>query len=505
MAYLLGIDLGTSSVKALLVDSEGHTVGSGSAEYPILRPQPDHAEQDPEAWWQATIVAVRQALAHLPGATVAAIGLSGQMHGTVLLDKDGQLITPAVIWPDRRSYAQVQEITATIGAQRLIEITGSPIATGFQAATLRWMQQERPHLWQQVRHILLPKDYLRWRMVGTPFYTDPSDAAGTLLLDAHKRDWSPVLLEALGLQAEWLPQVQPSSAIHGALTDPAAEQLGLPSGIPVVIGAADTASSALASGAFDPRTLLLTISTGGQLVLPSNAVRVDRHGRIHTFCSALEPAAGQAGWYQMAATLNAGVALRWLRDQVFEMQGSDAYTQMSTWAQDVPLGARGLLFLPYLSGERSPHMDPIARGMFLGLSAHHSRAEMVRAVMEGVAFSCYDAYQVLVEMGAQPGRIIMAGGGARSSLWQHIVADVFNLPVHRLAIAEQSALGAAILAGAGIGWHSPTVAASQWAACDALVEPDRQNHAAYLELIQIFRSAYRKHRDDFQILSRYSL
>lgn len=503
MRYLLGIDLGTSSVKALLVDREGHTLGIGSAEYPVLMPQPDYAEQDPEMWWQATAMAVRQAIAAVRPDEIAAIGLSGQTHGTVLLDADGRLLAPAIIWLDRRSRAQVREITERVGAARLIEITGSPLATGFQAATLRWVQLEQPEVWQQVRHILLPKDYLRWRMVEGPFDTDPSDAAGTLLLDVRTRDWSPVMLETLELDIIQLPEVKASTAIAGVLARPAAEHLGLRSDIPVVIGAADTANSALAGGVVSSDALLLTISTGGQLVLPSEDVRVDLRGRIHTFCSALEPAPGQAGWYQMAATLNAGMALRWLRDQVFALTVPDAYVQMSRWAEEVPLGARGLLFLPYLSGERSPHMDPTARGVFLGLSAHHGRAEMVRAVMEGVAFACYDAYQVLVELGAQPNRVIMAGGGARSLLWQHIVADVFALPVHRLAIAEQSALGAAILAGAAIGWHQPPEAASRWAAYDTPVEPDVRNHADYQALLEIFRSAYLKHRDDFEALIRY--
>ena len=504
MACLLGIDLGTSSVKALLVDQEGHTLGIGSAEYPVLMPQPDYAEQDPETWWQCTATAVRQALAAARSHEVAAIGLSGQMHGTVLLGEDGRLLAPAIIWPDRRSRAQVHEVTERIGAARLIEIAGSPVATGFQAATLRWIQQEQPDVWRQVRRILLPKDYLRWRMVGEPFYTDPSDAAGTLLFDTRTRNWSPVILETLGLDTTQLPEVRPSTTIGGALTRQAAEHLGLQPGIPIIVGAADTANSALASGVVSPDTLLLTISTGGQLVLPSEEVRVDLRGRIHTFCSALEPKPGQAGWYQMAATLNAGMALRWLRDHVFALTAPDAYVQMGRWAESVPLGARGLLFLPYLSGERSPHMDPTARGMFLGLSIRHGRAEMVRAVMEGVAFSCYDAYRVLMELGAHPSRMIMAGGGARSSLWQHIVADVFNLPVHRLAIAEQSALGAAILAGAAIGWHRPGEAASRWAAYDAPIEPDTRHHADYQALLEIFRSAYLKHRDDFEMLIRYN-
>ena len=504
MGYLLGLDLGTSSLKALLVDEAGRTVGTGSAEYPILHPQPDYAEQDPGDWQRAAAVAAHQALAGLGDAAkyLRAIGVSGQMHGTVLLDASGQLLAPAVIWPDRRSQRQVQEISELIGAGRLIDLTGSPMAAGFQAATLRWMQQQKPALWRRVRHVLPPKDYLRWWLTGE-LHTDPSDAAGTLLLDARTRDWSSEILTALQIDPHLLPRVKPSLSVAGPLGRAAAAQLGLPPGIPVVVGAADTASSALAAGIVSPDALLMTISTGGQLVLPAMEVRVDRKGRIHTFCSALEPAPNQAGWYQMAATLCAGMAMRWLRDQVFALSAPDAYAQMTAWAESVPLGARGLVFLPYLAGERSPHMDPLARGVFLGLSAGHGRAELVRAVMEGVTLACYDAYQVLAESGAHPVRIVLAGGGARSRLWQHMAADVFNLPVQRLAVAEQSALGAALLAGAGTGLFDALAEAARWTSYDPPVEPDLLHHREYMALLQIFRGVYAKHRDDFARLHDY--
>jgi xylulokinase len=498
---LLGIDLGTSSVKVLLATGTGQTVGRGSAEYPIQRPGPGWAEQDPDDWWRATVTAVRQALSGAggPPVPVAAIGLSGQMHGTVLLDEMGGLLSPAVIWPDRRSEPQVREITALIGAARLIELTGSPVATGFQAATVRWMQQERPDLWRRVHTVLLPKDYLRYRLTGD-VHTDPSDGSGTLLFDVRRRDWSPDVLAALGVDVAQLPPVQPSVAVAGQLGRQAAAALGLPAGTPVVTGAADTACSALGAGIVDARTLLLTISTGGQIVLPAPGVQVDRAGRIHTFCGALPPGPDQAGWYQMAAILSAGMALRWLRDQVFSVPGEAAYARMIAWAEAAPAGAGGLLFLPYLAGERTPHMDPQARGLFLGLTAGHGRAELVRAVLEGVALACYDAYLVLAELGARPERIIMAGGGARSQLWRQIVADVFGLPVQQLEVGEQSALGAALLAGGGVGLLDPGSTAPQWAAYGPPVEPDPRCHATYQALLALFRSVYQKHREDFRQL-----
>jgi len=498
MAQLLGVDLGTSSVKVLLATETGQVLGRGSAEYPIHHPRPGWAEQDPDDWWRATVAAVRQALASVQGTpvSISAVGLSGQMHGTVLLGTAGQLLAPAVIWPDQRSRRQVQEITGLIGAERLIELTGSPVATGFQAATVRWVQQERPDLWRRTHSILLPKDYLRYRLAGD-HCTDPSDGSGTLLLDVRSRDWSPLVLAALEIDVAQLPSVQPSTAVAGRLSREAAEALGLPAGIPVVTGAADTACGALGAGIVNAQTLLLTISTGGQIVLPAPEVRVDRAGRVHTFCGALAPGPDQAGWYQMAAILSAGMALRWLRDQVFCLSGEAAYAQMTAWAETASAGADGLLFLPYLVGERTPHMDPQARGLFLGLTASHGRAELVRAVLEGVALACYDAYQVLAEMGARPERLVMAGGGARSQLWQQIVADVFGLPVRRLRVGEQSALGAVLLAGGGVGLFDPGSTAPTWAAYGPPVEPDGQRHAFYQALLTLFRSAYQKHRQDF--------
>jgi xylulokinase len=285
--------------------------------------------------------------------------------------------------------------------------------------------------------------------------------------------------------------------VVGWLHRSAAEELGLPAGIPVVTGAADTACGALGAGIVDDRTVLLTISTGGQIVLPAREVRVDVGGRIHTFCGALSPGPDRVGWYQMAAILSAGMALRWLRDRVFCLSGEGIYVQMTAWAEAAPPGAGGLLFLPYLVGERTPHMDPQARGLFLGLTASHGRAELVRSVMEGVALACYDAYQVLAELGAQPECIAMAGGGARSQLWQQVVADVFGLTVQRLEVGEHAAMGAVLLAGAGIGLFDPGSTARAWATYAPLVEPDARRHAFYQALLPLFRGAYQKHRGDF--------
>jgi xylulokinase len=497
----LGLDLGTSSLKAVLMDEGGRVAGRGEAVYPLRIPQPGHAEQRPEDWWRAAGEAARQALAEAGDqAEIAALSLSGQMHGTVLLDGQDRLLAPAVIWPDQRSERQVAEITRLVGAERLIQITGSPVAAGFMAATARWFQQEQAQVWRQVRRLLLPKDYLRWRLTGE-FASDPSDGSGSLLLDVRRRDWSAEVLQGLEIEREKLPAILPSASLAGQLSPPAAGHLGLPAGLPVVTGAADTAAGLLGAGVTAPGDLLLNLSTGGQLALPSMEVEVDPRGRTHTFCSALEPGPGRAAWYRLGATLSAGGSLRWLRDQVFDLQAEDAYERMVSWAEQAPPGASGLVFLPYLSGERTPLMDPQARGIFLGLALGHGRAELVRAVLEGVALSCYAAYQVLIEAGGKPERLILAGGGARSRLWRQIVADVFALPVVRLETAGQSAAGAALLTGAGCGLFSLEQKAGQWACYTPPLAPDLSRHTLYLEIGEVFHRAYQANQENFSRLA----
>ena len=368
-------------------------------------------------------------------------------------------------------------------------MTGSPVATGFQAATIRWLQEVKSSLWWRTRRVLLPKDELRRRLVGE-VATDPSDGSGTLLLDVRWREWSPEILAALGIDSERLPPIAEAISLAGELRPAAAEALGLPVGVPVVVGAGDAPSGLLGAGIVEPGTMLLSISTGAQVMVPARGVRVDPRGRIHTFCSALEPSAERPGWYQMGATLVAGLALRWLRDELMQLHGADAYDRMTGWAAAAPLGAGGLLFLPYLAGERTPHMDPRARGAFLGLTARHERGDLVRAAMEGVTLALFDAFAVLVEQGASPDRIVMAGGGARSPFWRQLVADVFGLPVHALATADQSAMGAALLAATGVRDLDPIATARAWSDYASPQSPDARRHARYQELLGLFRDAY---------------
>jgi len=494
MTLLMGIDLGTSSIKVLITDQRGAILGRGSAGYPMLSPHPGWVEQAAGDWWQAAVLAVRQALSSLTHqAHLQAICVSGQMHGTLLLDKMNQVIYPAIIWPDQRSTLQVREITELVGAERLIEITGSAAATGFQSASLRWVQQNLEEVWEQTNQILLPKDYLRWRLCGE-FASDASDAAGTGMFDGKRRQWSPTLLNLFQVEAHLLPPIKPSMSLAGELCIEAAEDFGVSRGIPVFIGASDTAASLLGAGVTMEGELLLTISTGGQLITPSNDFLVDRLGRLHTFCSASEPAQLLANWYLMGATLSAGQSLRWMGDNILKVQTPDAYTEMSTWAAKSSIGAEGLFFMPYLSGKRGTAQDSQLQGSLFGLTLRHGRAELIRAIMEGVVYSIYEKYSTLVENNLHAEQVLLAGGGARSDLWTQIVADVFGLPVRKVLVEEQSAYGAALLAGAGIDHFDISAGTRDWASYGTEIEPDLTAHEQYQGLIPIFKAICKQTR-----------
>jgi xylulokinase len=491
---LLGIDLGTSSVKVLLADGAGRVQGLGEAPYPIRRPGPGRAEQVPAEWWAAARVAVTDALRATgdpcAGGRVAAIGLDGQMHGTVLVDRSGEALGTAIIWPDQRSRAEVAELTAELGPGRVIEAVGGPLAAGFQAPTIRWLREHEPARWDRMATVLPPKDWLRHRLTGE-LATDPSDGSGTGFLEARSRAWWPPMLRAVGVDPERLPPILDATAAAAPLLPAAAAELGLVAGIPVAVGAGDTPAGLLGAGLVAPDALLVTISTGGQVAVPAFDVSTDALGRAHTFGGALPPSPGVAGWYRMAGVLSAGAALRWLRDDVLGPDGAGGYARMTAWAADVTPGADGLLFLPYLAGERSPHMDPGARGMFVGLTARHGRAELVRAVLEGVAFACLDAASCLADAGALTPALTLGGGGARSPAWSGIVADVFGRPVRRLVTDAGAAVGACILAGAAAGHLDPVAAAREWVALEPPIEPDAARRDRYRELFALFRETHR--------------
>lgn len=495
MAYLLGIDIGTSSAKAVLVDPDGALLGVAAADYPIDQPHPGWAEQDPEAWWRAAVQAVRGALAQagVAAAEVAAIGLAGQMHGAVLLDSAGAPTRPAIIWPDQRAAAQVEEATRAVGLGRLGRLTGNRLAAGFAAASLLWLLGHEPGALAAADKLILPKDYVRLRLTGR-VATDVSDASGTLLFDVAQRRWATDLLVEWKLPHWLLPEVLESSDVAGELRAEAAEELGLLPGTPVAAGAADQACQALGSGLLDPGLASCTIGTGGQLLTPLAAPLYDPALRLHTFCHAL-----RGRWYSMGAILAAGLSLSWFR-QHLAAEGV-TFDDLAQEAASVPAGAEGLLFLPYLVGERTPHFDPGARGALIGLTLRHGRAHIVRAIMEGVAFALRDGLEVMRALGPGPAQVVSAGGGGSKQPWQGILASVFGLPVMPAAGAERTAVGAALLAGLATGvYANPAEARARAVRYEPAVEPQPADVARYQELYALYRELYPKLKPGFAVL-----
>lgn len=480
---LLGIDLGTSSVKAVLIDATtARVIAAAGEEYPIHTPQPGYAEQDPFDYWRATVNAVRAALAQAT-CRVVGVGVDGQMHGTVLLDAHGQPVRPAIIWADARATHEPRRLLAHV--PHWAQIAGTDPAAGFQCVTLAWLRQHDPFVFDEVAVVILPKDYVRWRLTGQ-IATDLSDAAGTGLLDVQRGVWSEELLAAVGVEPRLMPPILASQEVAGTLTSEAAAALGLPAGLPVVAGCADQPAQALGSG------LMLgvgsvTVGTGGQVFIPYQPAGVlHTDPRLHVFNHAVPQT-----WYVLGATLSAGASLRWMRDLFGLTNAPNAYERLSVEASRVPIGADGLLFLPHLFGERTPHMDPRASGAFIGLQYRHERGHIARAIMEGVALSLRDAVRLSVGLGAHVDEMVMAGGGARSPLWRQIIADVLGVPLKRSTQDEQTAVGAALLAGVGAGLYPDLAHAVQRVQhyADATL-PDPAAQAFYDDLYSLYQAAY---------------
>ncbi|HEV8339474.1 MAG TPA: xylulokinase [bacterium] len=502
MSVLLGLDIGTTGAKAVLIDPGGEVLAAATSGYPLLTPRPGWTEQEPARWWEAAVSSIRDALdrAEVRGADVAGVGLTGQMHGLVPLDARGEVLRPAILWNDQRTAEECAWITERVGAARVLALTGNPVLTGFTAPKLIWMRRHEPDHYARIRSILLPKDYARFRLTGE-LATDVADASGTSLFDVRRRAWSAEMLEGLDVPAAWLPDVVESPQRTGGVTQEAAEVTGLRAGTPVVGGAGDQAASAVGAGIVEAGLLSVTIGTSGVVFAPLAAAEVDPRGRLHTFCHAVP-----GGWHVMGVILSAGGSLRWLRDTVGAAEwrrGGDPYDAMSTEAAATPLGAEGLLFLPYLAGERTPHADPSARGAFVGLTLRHGRGHLVRAVMEGVAMGLRDALEIMRTRGIPVGQVRISGGGARSPLWRQIVADLFAAEVVTVTATEGAAYGAALLAGVGAGVF-PTVQA----ACAATVRvasgtrPDPERAALYDRLYRTYRDLYPALSSSFHALGR---
>ena len=502
--YLLGIDLGTSGVKVLLLPSEG-SADPVTATVPLSlsTPRAGWSEQEPEDWWQATSEAIRAALreAEVDSANIAAVAVSGQMHGATLLDDVGKIIRPCILWNDQRSGEECAWITDRVGAERLLAAVGNPALAGFTAPKLLWLRKHEPENYARIHTVLLPKDYLNYRLTGR-LCTEVSDASGTLLFDVARRAWSEDIARELDIPLAWLPPVKQSTEVIGSVSADAAQQTGLPAGTPVVAGGADNACAAVGAGVVAPGHVLASVGTSGTLLAPTERPNVDPRGRLHTFCHVVPDT-----WYVMGVVLSAGGSLRWLGDVLVtdpsEQSGSDTYAAMMEQAETVPPGSEGLLFLPYLTGERTPHGDPFARGAFVGLSLRHGRAHLIRSVIEGVTFALADSAALIRDLGIDLESVRMTGGGARSVLWRHILADTLRTRVMTTSGEMGPAYGAAIIAGVGAGvFSSIPVACDQLVAIASETAPDPEQTEPYSRYHEIYDSLYPAMKASFSELAR---
>jgi xylulokinase len=485
---LLGIDVGTGGTRALIVDESGRVVASGSEEHiAFASPKPGWAEQDPRDWWRATGLAIKKALAkgNVDPSEIACVGFSGQMHGAVLLDEKYEVIRPALIWCDQRTEKQSQDLEALFGPGKLIQLTCNPPLTNFTLTKLLWVRENEPANWARVRHVMLPKDYVRFRLTGDTAI-DMADASGTLMLDVANRKWSSEVLNKTGIDEKLLPALFESPDVCGKLNAEGAGATGLKVGTLVVAGAGDQAAGAVGMGIVRAGAVSATIGTSGVVFASTDRPALDPQGRIHTFCHAIP-----GRWHVMGVTQSAGLSLRWFRDQFGAGQndGRDPYERLSDEAASVPFGCDGAFWVPYLMGERTPHCDPNARAALVGLSASSTRAHVVRAIQEGVAYSLKDTFTIFEEMQVPVTKIRLGGGGARSDIWRQIQADIYGHEVEILTAEEGGAFGGAILAGVGAKvWASVDEACEAAVAVAKVVKPI----AANVETVKTSYPAYRR-------------
>ena len=505
MEYLLGIDLGTSGTKTVLFDLDGVPVASKTVEYPLYQPQNGWAEQDPLDWWNASVEGIKSVLGEsgIDSSLIKGIGISGQMHGLVLLDKSGSVLRKSIIWCDQRTGAECEEITQKVGKERLIQITANPALTGFTASKIMWVKNHEPDVYEKTAHILLPKDYVRYMLTGE-FATEVSDASGMQLLDVPGRKWSDEVLTKLDIDKVLLAKVYESPDATGVVCQKAADLTGLKKGTVVAGGAGDNAAAAVGTGTVVDGRAFTTLGTSGVVFAHTSKVSIDPAGRVHTFCCAVP-----GEWHVMGVTQAAGLSLKWFRDnfcneEILAAKGmnKDPYYIMDAQAERIPIGCERLLYLPYLMGERTPHLDPNCRGVFFGLSALHTKQHLLRAVMEGVTYSQRDSLEVLKGMGVSIEEMYACGGGGSSPLWRQMLADVFGCPVKTVASKEGPALGVAILAGVASG-----VYASVPEACQKIIKtnpaqnPVAENSAEYEKFYSVYKSLYPALKENFAKLS----
>ncbi len=488
MSFVIGLDVSTTATKAILVDDAGAVRGVGTASYGYETPRPLWTEQEPARWWEGAIEAVGNVLAasNVKGSDVEAVGLTGQMHGSVLLDENGDVVRPAILWNDQRTAAECDEIRQKVGAERLIQITGNDALTGFTAPKLLWVANNEPENWAKVRHVLLPKDYLRYRLTGE-YAMDVAGGSGTILFDLARRTWSLEVLDALGIDRALLPPTFEGPEITGTIHHDAAAATGLAAGTPVIAGGGDQSANAVGVGAVESGVVALSLGTSGVVFATTDGPSIEAGGRVHSFCHAVP-----GRWHMMGVMLSAAGSFRWFRDAIAPGKSFD---ELTAGAAEVEAGSDGLFFLPYLTGERTPHADPAARGAFVGLTIRHDIRHLTRAVLEGVAFGLRDGLDLMQEAGLDtPVQIRASGGGTRSSLWRQILADVLRAEIATVATEEGAAYGAGLLAATGSGWFE-----SVEAACADVVTI--QPAASPSEDTGKYQAAHRVYRDLYPALS----
>ncbi|MBO6141645.1 MAG: xylulokinase [Ruminococcus sp.] len=504
MAYVIGVDCGTSGTKTVLFDEKGTVIASATVEYPMYQPKNGYAEQWPGDWANAMIDTIKAVMAKsgVKKEDVKGIGISGQMHGLVMLDKDNNVIRPSIIWCDQRTEKEVEWMTETVGREKLIEITANPALTGWTAAKILWVKNNEPENYAKVAHILLPKDFLRF-VLTHEYATEVSDASGMQLLDVPNRKWSDELLSAFEIDKNWLGKVYESCEVTGTLTKSMADELGLCEGTIVVGGAGDNAGAAIGTGVCEDGKAFTTIGTSGVVFAHTSKISIDPKGRVHTCCAAVPNS-----WHVMGVTQGAGLSLKWFRDnfcgaekETAKYMGVDEYYLMDKQAETVPVGAERLLYLPYLMGERTPHLDPNARGVFFGLSAMHTKKHMLRAVMEGVSYSLRDCVEVFREMDINVSDMMACGGGGSSPLWRSMLADLYNCPVKTASSKEGPALGVALLASVGAGIYSSVPEACKAVvAVDKTQQPDPAKVPEYEKFYRLYTEIYPALKEQFRKL-----
>jgi xylulokinase len=492
MTYFLGIDTSTTSSKALLVDEQGNVAAAASNPHTLQTPKPLWSEQDPREWWEAVSASIRSVLekASIGGERIGAVGLTGQMHGLVLLDESGNVLRPAILWNDQRTQSQCDEIHRIVGKEKFIQITGNVALTGFTAPKILWVKENEPEVYAQAKHVLLPKDYVRYKLTGG-YAMDKADGAGTVLFELKKRDWSDEVLAALDIPRSWMPKTFEGTVFTGNINEEAASLTGLKVGTPVAAGGGDQAAGAVGVGAVEPGIIGLTVGTSGVVFATTPSALIEPEGRLHAFCHAVP-----GMWHFMGVMLSAAGSLQWYRDT---LAPGVSFDDLLKEAESVPAGSEGLQFLPYLSGERTPHPDPLAKGAFVGLTLRHSRAHMTRAVLEGVAFGLKDSFTLIQNAGLGAiTQVRASGGGTKGVLWRQILASVLNAELVTVNTTEGAAYGAALLAGVGAGAWSD--AASACGACIKITgstQPNPSDAEAYRKSYEVYRELYPALRGSF--------